>query len=415
MIRNAAWLCPLMCVAMQSGAQQQAGRAWDFVESVGVNTHFSYTDTTYYQRTDEIVGAIRALGVHHVRDGFAYGWVPPKLYGIYAQLHQAGIHPLLVMPNPGPRSPAASAIVQLLSHYPGVDALEAPNEYDQAKKPNWTADLKAYLPTLMQAAANAGVVLIGPSLTQPASYGKLGSVAPLITMNNLHAYWGGRNPETGGWGGPDEKGHRYGSFEFDLDYLSVIGPGKPAMMTETGYVVNNTPRQNVISESVEAIYEPRLLLHAWNMGIKRTYIYELTEDPSSPAGIGLLRGDLSPRPAFTALSNLMKLLADSPGDFAPGVLRYSIGGNAEGIERTLLQKRDGSFWLALWNRACVYEVNELRPLPVPVREVTLTVAGGKRVRRVWTFADTGAVAKADFDRSAVTLQVGSTVTMVNIE
>ena len=54
------------------GEQHQASRAADFTDSVGVNTHFSYTDTAYYQKPDEIIRAIEKLGVHHVRDGLAW-------------------------------------------------------------------------------------------------------------------------------------------------------------------------------------------------------------------------------------------------------------------------------------------------------------------------------------------------------
>ena len=418
--RCAAGIVVLACALSAGGIsargeQHQASRAADFIDSVGVNTHFSYTDTAYYQKPDEIIRAIEKLGVHHVRDGLGYAWVAPHLYSIYAQLARADIHPLLVMPNPKKDGPLAESIVRLLPNYPGVYGIEAPNEYDQAKNPNWAEDLRAFMPALCEVGTTVGIPVVGPSLTQPESYSKVGDLSAFMHFNNLHAYWGGRNPETSGWGGPDSQGHRYGSFPFQFDHLDITGPSKPVMITETGYVVSDTPRQNVISESVEAIYEPRLLLHAWNMGVKRTYIYELMDDPSSPAGIGLMRRDLSPRPAFSAVSNLMALLFDSPGNLTPEKLEWSVrGGDSTGVETTLLQKRDRSFWLALWLPACIYEVDKLHPIPVPARSLTIAIGSGRQVRNVWSFDETGNTVKTSHRQATVALSVGSAVTLLEI-
>jgi hypothetical protein len=408
-----SWLAVLFA-AMPIFAQQQAARASDFLNSVGVNTHFSYTDTPYYLQPSETIAAIQALGIHHVRDGLAYGWVPPHLYAVYAQLAQAGIHPDLVTPNPAHGGPSAQDLERLLPNYPGLDALEAPNEYDQAKNPNWAPDLRAYLPTLSQVGRDAGVPIIGPSLTQTESYPKLGDVAADETYSNLHAYWGGRNPETGGWGPPDAQGHIYGSFAYDFDQLNITGPGKPVFMTETGYVVTDVPKTNQISEAVEAIYEPRLLLHAWNLGVRRTYIYELMDDPSSPPGIGLMRSDRTPRPAYTALATLMRLLSDTPGPRPPGKLSFTLQGSASGLETTLLQKQDGSFWLAVWNPGCIYEVNRLQNTPIAPRMVTIAVGGGEVIRNAWTFDETGQAQQKSVQAATATLPIGSAVTLLEI-
>jgi hypothetical protein len=401
--------------AATQGEQHQASRAADFIDSVGVNTHFSYTDTAYYQKPDEIIRAIQKLGVHHVRDGLAFGWVAPHLYSIYPQLARADIHPLLVMPNPKNGGPSAETIERLLPNYPGVDGIEAPNEYDQTKNPNWAEDLRSFMPTLCQVGSTAGIPVVGPSLTKPESYSRVGDVSAFMDFNNLHAYWGGRNPETGGWGGPDTQGHLYGSFPFHFDHLSITGPSKPVIMTETGYTVTDFAKQNDISESLEAIYYPRLLLHAWNVGVKRTYIYELMDDPSSPKGIGLMRRDLSLRPAFNAVSNLMALLSDSTGTLTPGKLEWTtLNSNSSGIETTLLQKHDRSFWLALWVPASSYEVDKLHPIPVPTRQMTIAIGGGKQVRDVWTFDGAGNTQKTSFNKATVTIPVAETVTLMEI-
>jgi len=381
---------------------------------VGVNTHFSYTDTAYYLQPATLIGAIQTLHIRHIRDGLATGWIAPNLYSIYQQLAQADIGADLVLPNPGAAGATPQAMESLLPNYPSVDAIEGPNEYDQSGGASWADDLLAYLPSIWQVGQSAGLTVFGPSLTQTDSYTDLGSVSPYISDANLHAYWGGRNPETGGWGPPDSQNNYYGSLPYDFDQLNIDSPGKPVVMTETGYVVNNTPTVNVIPESVEAVYEPRLLLHAWNMGIRRSYIYELMDDPSSPAGFGLLRTDLSPRPAYTALASLMGLLADTPGTFSPQVLNYWLDGASTNMETTLLQKKDGSFWLALWEPSAIFDVNAVTPLDVSSQVVTLSVANGMQIENIWSFDATGNTSVVSPGSASASVSVNAAVTLVEI-
>ena len=238
-----------------------------------------------------------------------------------------------------------------------------------------------------------------------------------MDYNSEHNYWGGRNPESNGWGGPDSNTppHYYGSLDYDFDMSAIIGPGTPIVQTETGYVVNNTVSQNVISEATEAVYEPRLLLHSWNKGIKRTYIYELMEDPSSTAGIGLLRSDMTPRPAFTAISSLMSLLADSSGSFPLQTLNYTLTGNTTGVETTLLQKKDGSFWLALWLNGSIWDVNALKATPLAPQTATLAILDGHTVHNAWTFDNTGNATSQVLSSMTLTFPVTSTITLLKIK
>jgi hypothetical protein len=395
--------------------QAQASRAYDFVQSVAVNTHFSYIDSTYYLQSTKAIAAIKALGVQHVRDGLAYSWVAPNLYAIYGQLARAGIHPELVMPNPKGGNPSFAQIEALLPNYPGVEAIEAPNEYDRSGNANWVSDLHAFLPTLEVVGQDKGLPVIGPSLTQPSSYIAVGNLASYMDRNNLHAYWGGRNPETGGWGGYDAQGNAYGSFPFEFDLLAIDGPGVPVVVTESGYVASNTPKANVIPESVEAIYEPRLLLHAWNKGVRRTYVYELIDEPSSTTGFGLMRSDLTARPAYTALANLMGLLNDTSAAFSPGKLSYSLTGNTTGVETTLLQKHDGSYWLALWLKGSIYDVNMVKSTPLAPQQVRLSVLGGARVQSIWTLDGAGNTHTASLGSAAVNLSISSGVSLLKIK
>jgi hypothetical protein len=405
----------LSAESSSSQTNQQAARAWDFTESVGVDTHFAYTDTAYYQKPATIIGDIQALHIRHIRDGLQAGWIAPNLYSIFGQLAHAGIHVDLILPSPSnEQQVSALEIESLLPNYPSVERIEGPNEFDQAGGFSWATGLRSFLPVVWQVGRDTGLPVLGPSLTQPGSYPTLGDVSRFMDYGNMHVYWGGRNPETGGWGPPDLKYNYYGSLPYNIDEIGEDSPNKPSYVTETGYVVNNHPSINVVPEWVEAVYEPRLLLHLWNSGVKRTYIYELMDDPSSPVGFGLLRHDLSPRPAYTAIKTLMGLLADKDSAFTPEALPYTISGNISGIETTLLQKQDGTFWLALWQPGCIFDVNAVKSTPLPAHNITLMLDNNDNVLHQWSFDQNGNATMTSPNSSSINLSIKGTVTLLEI-
>jgi hypothetical protein len=406
----------ILVTCTRLSAQQQATLASSFVDSVGVNTHFSYTDSGYYLNTTNVIAALKKAHIRHIRDGLSYAWVAPKLYAIHSQVASAGIKADLVLPNPHVGGTTAPQLLALLSNYSDAEAVEAPNEYDLTHQANWASLLRAYLPTVWSVGMESGLPVYGPSLTQSASYSALGDVTNYMTYNNLHAYWGGRNPETWGWGGLDAQGHAYGSIVYDFDKLDIDGHGVPVVMTESGYVTSNTASPFVIPEAVEAIYIPRLLLHAWNSQIQRTYIYELMDEPSSTSGFGLLRADLTPRLAYLSLTNLLSLLADEqPGYLAPGRLSYTITGGGTAVESTLMQKQDGSFWLAIWLKGSVYNVNTMIATPLQPLTVKLVVGDGKQVSNSWLLGSSGTMTSAVVGSSSMNLSVRSEVTLLKIK
>ena len=85
------------------------------------------------------------------------------------------------------------------------------------------------------------------------------------------------------------------------------------VFTETGYhnALHDRADQPPASEEAAAVYFPRLLLAAFGLGARRTFIYELLDEKPDPGladlqqHFGLLRNDFSPKPAFTAIKTLI--------------------------------------------------------------------------------------------------------------
>ena len=372
----------------------QASAAASFVDSVGVVTHLSYTDTPYYTAFPQILAALQSLGIHHIRDGY-YPWPSSSpIVQAHHQLAAAGIKCDYVVPVASSTTP--QAIESFASEVGDMESLEAPNECDLAGNCGATGaigllNMVAFLPTIKAAADNLNVPLLGPSLTQQASYITAGILSSEMTVNNLHIYFWGRNPGNSGWGiGQDAEGNAYGSFAWWLNQAAIDAPGLPSLITETGYMAYpSTTIPYTVPESVEASYIPRTLLLAYNLGFQKTYLYELLDEASSP-GYGLLNSDLTPKPAFTALQNLFSVLNDTAsGSFAPGSLQYSISGGDSTLNHLLLEKQDGSFWLVLWLEESSWDPVTATPISVTPENISLNLSSSYKATTDYQFDANG--------------------------
>jgi hypothetical protein len=151
----------------------------------------------------------------------------------------------------------------------------------------------------------------------------------------------------------------------------------------------STTTPYTLPESVEASYAPRTLLGAFNHGIKRTYFYELLDEVSSPA-YGLLNSDLTPKPAFNALKNLISVLSDpATGTLAPASLQYSVSGGDSTLNHLLLQKQDGSFWLVLWLEQSSWNPVTSQPVSVNPQNITIELTSSYQATRNYQFDSNG--------------------------
>ncbi len=367
-----AWLAiPILfvgAVVLSANVGETAQSADAFVDGVGVNVHLHYTDTLY-ENFAEVEKALKDLGVRHIRDGLVdTTWRP--YYDRLNELGRLGIKSTLLT------SPGESENV--LANYPrrvpdSFEAYEAPNEYDHGHGPDWAAALNSFMARLYGAVKSDPVAsrfpIVGPSLTRADSFPKVAESARFFDYANLHNYFGGRNPGTPGWGG-----NGYGSITWNLNLARGAWPGKPIIATETGYVNDLSNRQG-IPEDVSGKYLPRLLLEQWMHGIQRTYLYELLDlgnkEKFSDNSFGLVHSDFTPKPGYLAIQSLLRLLSDPGPAFKLDRLDFSLSGDLANVDHLLLQKRNGTFYLALWVEQADYDVNAKALLPVPAHRIAI--------------------------------------------
>lgn len=357
-------------------------------DSVGVNIHLHYQNTVY-GNFPLIQSLLTDLGVRHTRDGLNdTNW--QQYYQRHIALGRLGIKCLFIT------SPKESneLLTSWPSRVPGAfEGYEAPNEYDLSRDPNWAATLKAFVARLYGAVkgdpTTSKFPVVGPSLTQPSSYTQVTGLEQYFDLSNMHNYFGGRNPGTPGWGDGG-----YGSIAYNINNNRAAWPGKQIWTTETGYVTDTSVGGGV-PELIEGKYTPRMILEQMLHGVTRTYIYELIDEGRAIAGndgaFGLARMDGSPKPAFTALKNLIATLTDPGPQMLPPNLQFTLVGASGNVHRLLMAKHDGSYYLAFWLEEQDYDVNKHVETPVNPERLTFVSDRVFKTTQVLTFNADGSL------------------------
>lgn len=372
-----ATLCLFLTTSSAFAQDAVSARSADaLVESIGVNVHFGFNDTKYYTEFDAVSAKLDALGVRYVRDAVydPEGWRGAPAIDLHGR---TGIQLIALM---GDRvdgvislDPAVmeTSLDLIEEHYNDgakrvVAAFEGPNEYDTSHEgdTNWAQTLQRYQhmlftkvnarPTLSQ------LPVIGPSIVW--SVAEAGDFTGKLDALNMHPYPGGRRPTNG--------------LQSNIDKYQPLAPAENEFwVTETGYhnalgdsnVEGGYMSQPGVPEEVEAKYLPRLYTEYFRRGIVKTFSYEFIDLFDNPENhhqehnFGLLRNDLSEKPVYRSLQNTIALLEDpapSGGEssFSPGTLSYELTGETADVHQVLLQKRDGRFFLVLWQDVSSYEV-----------------------------------------------------------
>ena len=340
---------------------EQAKTAFTFIDSVGVNVHLHYNNTPYAENFAGVLASMKALGVRHYRSGVdphAYDWE----YANAEKLAAAGIKAdWLIDPHD-----TANDINAIARNAPNsIELFEGPNENDADVGQVLTDFTKLLHATVRNNAATANTPIVAPTMTQIDSVAAQPPLAPWVDFGNMHDYYTPRHPETASYGGFFFSCGAYGSMDFNTCVATVTAPGRPVISTETGYI------SGTMSDEVLGKYIARTLFLHLNKGVMRTYLYELADEVFSP-NFGLVHEDLTPKPAYTGLKNLMSLFSDD--SFAtPAKIDYSLSNTTADMQHALFQKSDGTILLVLWqgvssaNPVSPYQTYNIAPQPVSVR------------------------------------------------
>jgi hypothetical protein len=372
-----AWLaCVSLFVLSGNSVSEKARSAESFIDTIGVAVHLNYRDTAYRKYEDVIKPRLQELGIRHIRDGVSLR--DRETQQKFVDLAKIGIKSTLVMdPRKGLTPSQAVQIAKAVG--PSIEAVEGPNEWDlhpelKYQRKNFPRGVRQFQSELYSAIkgdfATAPLNVLSPSMGRPENASKLGKVACDIGV--MHSYAGGRMP----------------SHKLDNTWIpktNILCGTQAIIATECGYhnakVVGD--HQPGVSESAAAKYLNRLFLEYFNRGINRAYTYELIDlkpnlESDRPSyHYGLLRNDGSPKPDFLALKNLLTILKESEKKDAESLplksLDYSFSRKMNNVHHTLLQKRNGSLYLILWQEVSSFDRKRQVGIAVPNRQVELSL------------------------------------------
>lgn len=339
-----------------------------FVNSVGVDSHFVYSNLAYTTHYPAVSQLLIDSGIKHLRDsGPTYN---QTYLNEMAMFGAHGIHHSLGMPI---NSTPAQVTTALNVFGPSnIDFVEPQNEYDTYAKsdPNWISHLiaeqKMIWSTVRANPAFANVTVLGPALAHNPYYADLGSLDAYEDAGNLHAGFCNYNPGTNN-----------GTVNLTrvTSQIRQSTPSKPIWTTETGYDDNTQVCD--APDATTAAYDPRLIAERWNAGEPRTYFFQFVDTAYGPFGpMGLVKADGTPKPQYTALKSMLGVLSDPGSPFTPTTLNYAVTGQTQNIHHTLLQKRDGTYVLLLWvEKPCLVSIYNPTPVSVPAQQLSLYVPG----------------------------------------
>jgi hypothetical protein len=396
---------------------QQARPADSLVNSLGLNVHLSYFQTTYGTGWQSIVKPkLIELGVRHLRD---HGDVVPgdswmrTVYGRMGELAAAGIKFNLVLrPEQNSNNFVSLPQFERLMQYaaPSVEAFEGLNEHDISKRGGWVSEVRSFQRALYTAvkadSRTANLPVYGPSMAHAGNAASVGALSEYMTMGSIHPYPGGSLPMTS-----------IGDHE---RRTAVISGALPLVVTEAGYhtATQWTGPHPGISEEAQARYTPRLLLEFFNAGIQRSFLYEFVDQGSDnrerEQKFGLLRSNGSEKPAYTSLKNLITILKDPGPAFATGTLGFTLDGDSSKVERTVLQKRDGRFYLILWQNERSYDLQARSNITVNSRTAHLTLATRAQTIRIYNPLQSATPVEQYSDTGNVPLQISDSPLIVEI-
>ncbi|MEP7086818.1 MAG: hypothetical protein ABI884_05745 [Gemmatimonadota bacterium] len=365
-----------------------------FASSVGIATHFSYDDLLPYGHDRaKTISSLLSSGVRFVRDGLSVsvnGESNDKYWGTMRALTDSGMKLVLVTyptrlggdaVDPPPykdQRPLDTAVARVGAA--NILAFEGPNEVDNNSdawggKVVYGENARAFQSALFAHAKKVApsIAVLGLTVTSAKGAHDVGDISAIMDAGTLHPYPEGGVPLA----------HLA---PMQRNFAALASAKKPWWVTESGYHTSPNATESLyqpgVSDIAQSKYVPRLYLDYFAAGIPYTSVYELIDEhddkTNAEANYGLMYYDGAPKPAYIALEHLLRLLTDRGAQFTPTSLAYTLTGATNTIRQSLFEKRDGRFYLVLWNDVPVYRPKAVSGLEGRMQKYWERVAGADK-------------------------------------
>jgi hypothetical protein len=411
------FLFPIAAYSQTNQSLTETAKPADsLVDSMGVNIHMTYFNTSYGD-VKAVQTMLSTLGLRHVRDAGKYYPADPAYlqdeFGAYGSVSSLGIGFDLILDfnggtDPNPMTPAVMTALQSLAASKAVpiDSFEGPNEVDLGGDANWVADTRSFMQSVysssVPAAGAASIPVLGNSLAGPlGDWAVLGNMTTHEDFGNLHPY----------------ANTQYPSYNFTADVAAEqkVSGSQKIYVTEAGWSngMNATDNSPNVTEDVASRYMGRLFLETMLQGWVRTYVYELVDEGADPGmtnsqdHFGLFRSDYSAKPAATTIANMVALMSDKGYKLNPTTLSYSLTTPSPSVHHLLFQKHDGYYWLALWQEVSNWKGFNAQGTPITNPDVPVTLTLPIAAPSIVTYRphDSASVVSTFINQQTVTLMV----------
>ncbi|NRT91928.1 hypothetical protein OD350_16075 [Clostridium beijerinckii] len=304
------------------------GDANTFYNSIGVNTHFAYSDKPYWNYYVNVKDKLISLGVKHIRDGaeLETSWKYKTIRDRYIDLNNNGIKSTLIVSNSKYDSNVTAANFKPFVDDVGnaCEAVTGCNEPDLNWGTDWVNSSNAYQQSVWNT-FNSYKTVLGFSIGHKTNITSSGNISAWCDYGDAHPYPGGSTPERG--------------IDSWLSSLTSEYGNKKIIATETGY-------NAVVDAYSTSKYLPRLFAENFRRGVVRSYWYQFVDTD----GWGLVDSNLNERQSYKAMKNLLCVVGTSTGS---GSLNFYITEQPTNVRTFLLKQGTNKLLLFVYRDVAV--------------------------------------------------------------
>ncbi|MEM6820831.1 MAG: hypothetical protein AAF558_02655 [Verrucomicrobiota bacterium] len=400
-----------------------AKKSDDFVDSIGINIKLDRN--VYNNNWSQVKSRFQELGIWQYRDGLKLVNNSSTYRNRFQQLYnESGAKGLFVWgPWENQGKPGNQAVGAAKKGLDYVRIISGPNEpdlfwennYDNNSSTNIWQEVRNYQNSMYDAlkadSATDHIVVTTPPLSTYTKADDLGN-AGNIKCDRIawHFYTGQGHPDKSEIGtGITQTKNGLGKSSFPNSDMFTTEAGHNSWKTANPGNSNNSS----VNEVTQMRYNVRILAEHFRRGIKRTYLHQLMDLGTNPSqfnnswGIVKADGNKTPKPAFTAIKNIVSLFKERSWNsssktwnnpsFTPGSLDYSITGSTDSVRSVLLQKSNGTFYMLVWVAADSWnESNDTNK--TVTRSINIVFANAQTVTRE-NFDNSGNLVSASISSS----------------